>query len=349
MSAARKLLKTKIFLMILLAGTLALADESTLERSFSFGGGQLFIDTDRGHVEVRTGSGSDVHVRVSVSRGDLADYLELSFDESNGLRIEGRKVRGGRDGGVRFEIEAPRAMDLRVRTDGGHVEIDDVDGEVILETGGGHISFEDVGGPLEVETGGGHIRGGSIKGTAALRTGGGHIEIGDADDDVEINTSGGHISVGEVNGELFAKSSGGHIRADRVTGNMELRTAGGHVRAKGCQGDAEVNTAGGEIELLDMEGYVHADTGGGDILVSLASGNRSGAELRSGDDGDITLELPAGSGYDIDARASGKVETDLAFQGKRSEDSLRGSLEGGGSEIILRADDGDIHIRTGGR
>ena len=54
----------------------------------------LFIDTDRGHVEVRTGSGSDVHVRVSVSRGDLADYLELSFDESSGLRIEGRKVRG---------------------------------------------------------------------------------------------------------------------------------------------------------------------------------------------------------------------------------------------------------------
>ena len=350
MRSTRNLLKLNIFVLSTLVGTAALAD-GELRRSFPFGSGDLLqIDTDRGHVEVRTESRDDVLVEISVSRGDLADYLDVTFDDGSGLRIEGRKVRGSSDrGNVRFEIRAPRWMDLRVKTSGGHVSVGDVDGEVTLETGGGHISVGDVRGPLEVRTAGGHIEAGSVEDAVTLRTGGGHIEMGDAAGDVNVRTGGGHISLGSAEGDVVARTSGGHIRTERVSGDMELRSSGGHVEVNGCAGDVDAKTAGGEIVLEAMEGYVSADTGGGDIRVSLAPGNRAGADLRSADDGDIVLELPEGLGVDIDASASGIVETDLSFEGTRSRDRLDGRIGAGGSRIRIRAEDGDIRIVSGGR
>jgi len=99
-----------------------------------------------------------------------------------------------------------------------------------------------------------------------------------------------------------------------------------------------------------MAGFVYARTGGGDIEIALAEGNRSGVDLESDDEGDIVVRIPSGHGFDVDAVASGRVETNagLDFAGSRETDRLAGSIAGGGSVLKIRARDGDVRL-VGGR
>ena len=352
MRKTRNVLIFSLFILTVVAAAPAVAVETdAIDRSFSFrSGDRLEIDTERGSIEVRTGGDGEVRVHISVSQGAVSDYVEVRFDDRDGLRIEAEEVRGaGGSGNVQFVIDAPRDMDLHLRTDGGHVEIDDVDGEVAVKTGGGHIEFGEVGGSLSIDTGGGHIQGGRLGGVGHIETGGGHIEIGDAMGDLEVRSGGGHIEIGDVDGALTVRTGGGHVEAGHVVGDVEMKSGGGHVGLGGCEGDVTVNTGGGEIELEELEGHVLAHTGGGDIRVALAPGNGAGVDLESGDDGDIILEIPSGLGFDIDAVASGRVETDpsLGFAGNQKTDRLSGTIGGGGNVLRIRAEDGDIRIVSG--
>ncbi len=69
-------------LCLLLAAAPALAGDS-VSRSFDFpSGGMLVVDVESGHVEIRTGNSSGITVEVSVERGDLDDYVDLSFNQT---------------------------------------------------------------------------------------------------------------------------------------------------------------------------------------------------------------------------------------------------------------------------
>ncbi|MGD8376665.1 MAG: DUF4097 family beta strand repeat-containing protein [Acidobacteriota bacterium] len=337
-------------LIALLLSIPALAASDVVERTFPFRGGLVDIGIERGSVEVRTGTGGDVRVRIEASRGRVSDYLDVRFEEGDGLRIEGEEVRGGSvRGSIHFLIEAPEDIDLRIATDGGHVEVDDVTGEVEITTGGGHIEFGDVGRSLVIDTGGGHIQGGSVGDRARIETGGGHVEVEQVGGDLEVQSGGGHIEIGDVAGALEVRTGGGHLEAGHVMGSAALRSGGGHVGMAGCDGDVKVNTGGGRIELEEMAGFVFAHTGGGDIEVRLAGGNTAGVDLKSERDGDITVHVPAGQGFDLDAVASGSVEADpsLGFSGMLSGNRVNGPIGGGGQVLKLRADDGDIRIVSG--
>ena len=351
------------------AGTATLADDS-ISRTFPFRAGErLELDTEAGHVEIRTGSSGDITVTVEVERGVVADYIDVDFQEmSGGLRVIGEKVNrrrsgdrdrsgsdwkswfsgGSRDSNeIRFIIEGPEQMDLDVSTGGGHIELDTIDGDVSIKTSGGHISFERVYGTFEARTSGGHIKGGTLEEGGLARTSGGHINIDGAGNDLEVETSGGHISVGDVNGDLDAQTSGGHISTDMVEGNLTASTSGGHVEAHGCGGDADVSTAGGRVILEEMQGFVRAHTAGGHMRVQLADGNNSGADLSS-DDGGIVVQIPRGAGFDIDAVASGAyVEIDARdarLKGQGSRDRFKGTIGRGGGMLKLRSDGYDIVI-----
>ncbi|MBI3194409.1 MAG: hypothetical protein HYZ34_08100, partial [Ignavibacteriae bacterium] len=50
---------------------------------------------------------------------------------------------------------------------------------------------------------------------------------------------------------------------------------------------------------------------------------------------------------DIDADATGgNVSCDLPFKGKLKDDNLRGTINGGGNEIVLETSGGNIDVNT---
>ncbi len=340
-------------LCLLLAASPALAGDS-VSRSFDFpSGGMLVVDVESGHVEIRTGNGSGITVEVSVERGDLDDYVELSFNETgDGLEIIGKKPRGGRrnhDGGIEYLITAPSRMDLDISSGGGHIQIEDVEGQVEVSTGGGHVKIRDIRGDLDVQTGGGHLEIGEVDGTLSVKTGGGHIEVDDVRGDVEASSGGGHINVGNVEGDLEVHTGGGHISAETVDGRVVLKSGGGNISVKRGASDAEIETGGGNVTLREMEGHVRVRTDGGDIDVALADGNSQGVDLET-DDGTIELRIPEGVGFDLDAHARyGEVESRLNVRSERgsSREKLKGAIGRGGSVLRLYTHDGDIVITDG--
>jgi len=358
---------------IIAAGALALASllaapgalaADTVNQSLSFDPGQrLEVDTARGSIEYHSGAGRGLTVTITCDDGRIADYLDLAFENTpTGARITARKVGGDSHGGwlsglfggngdsprIKFLIEGPERADLDLKTAGGHIDLDDIEGAVRVATSGGHITFAGIMGRLDANTSGGHIRGGTLSEGGDLRTSGGHISIDGAGRDLDVRTSGGHITIGPVEGNLHAATSGGRIVVGHIAGSMELSTSGGSVKAEdGCDGDADVSSSGGNIVLEDMGGHVSARTSGGHMRLTLSDGNGAGADL-STSGGSITLRIPPGVGFDIDASAPGAEVIadvrDLKRAGHTKKDRLEGTIAGGGSRLRLRSQNGDIRI-----
>lgn len=328
---------------LLLAGP-AFAEQE-VHRSFSFRPGDtLEIETDRGDIEYRSGRGSELTVTIRAKNGDVENYLDLRFDDRDGVYIKGTSTGkgsgflsalfgGGEGGNIKFLIDGPEHIDLIFSTSGGDIVLDDIDGTVKLGTSGGDITFSDIRGIIKAGTSGGDIQGDSVSDTSSLATSGGDIQLERADMDLQVATSGGDIEVGEVGGELKAATSGGNIEV------------------MGARGDVEVSTSGGDILLERMEGFVEARTSGGDMEIEFAPGNHHGGELATSG-GDLSVLLPRGVGFDLDADADGgEVRTDLSVEteGRRYDDRLRGTIAGGGNLLKLRNSRGEILIAESGR
>ena len=94
------------------------------------------------------------------------------------------------------------------------------------------------------------------------------------------------------------------------------------------------------FQLGSVSGAVNAKTGsGGDIEV----GNAASAVIAKTDFGEIVVSLIPTIAVDIDAvSGSGRVSSDFPVRGSKSENSLKGTINGGGPLLKLRASSGDI-------
>src|ERR1700730_10635632 len=135
----------------------------------------------------------------------------------------------------------------KLRTEGGHMQVLDVAGNLNVFTGGGHINVGNVTGDAALRSGGGHIRAGTIGGRADLDTDGGNITVGHAGSFVNVRTGGGQIDFGEVRGSVHAQTGGGGIRIMYVAGPMEVESSGVSICLTRVAGAVQAATADGTI------------------------------------------------------------------------------------------------------
>ena len=249
-----------------------------------------------------------------------ADRLEFSFNQDNGeLRIEGR---GDGPGGLfrwlggesRAEIalSVPYRQHLNLRTSGGGIAIDRLQGEF------------------------------------SARTSGGDIQAGAIDGPVDATTSGGGIRVDTAGGAVAARTSGGSIRLGEIAGAVDAATSGGSIRIIETSAATEARTSGGSIEIENAGGAVRARTSGGSVEVGFAGQPEADSELRTAG-GNVTVHLPDGFRAELSGSASGgSVQSDLpgATSGRENgRGSIEQSLNGGGPELVLKTSGGSIRIR----
>lgn len=228
----------------------------------------------------------------------------------------------------------------RLETDGGHIAVGNVAGELIATTGGGHINAGSIEGGATLHTAGGHIRVSSVKGIAHLETGGGNVTLEHSGADLLADTAGGQIEVGEASGLIHARTGGGGIRVVRMSGTTDLQTVGG------------------SIYLTQVDGTVKASTGAGGITAWLAAppNQLHHCEFHSSD-GDIVLYIPRDLPVTIDAQIElgdeHRIFFDPTFPLKISYDTLPdgtralradGSINGGGEVLHLRTVAGNIRV-----
>jgi TonB family protein len=302
-----------------------------------------------------TASGAQfwVQFEISVPRNYSVEVKteagDIETDDIGGtasLTTQGGNIRAGRIGvGIgNFRNAGSERLVARLETEGGHIQVQDVAGDLRAFTAGGHINAGNIAGDAALRSGGGHIRAGQIGGRADLETEGGNITVGQAGNLVSVRTGGGQIDFGEVRGSVRAQTGGGGIRIMYVSGPMEVESSAGSICLTRVAGTVRAATAGGTITA-----WINPDapSSGGTVhlpgLSQLTSGN-----------GDIIVFLPRNLAADIDAVVESggvrRIEADpaLALQiQNRGNGPVRAmaALNGGGPPLKLRTTGGKIRLQ----
>jgi TonB family protein len=289
------------------------------------------------------------------------------------LVTQGGNIRAGRIGVSAMQNIAHHMHDInagdsihgssKLRSEGGHIQVLDVAGNLNVFTGGGHINVGNITGDAALRSGGGHIRAGTIGGRTDLDTDGGNITVGHAGSFVNVRTGGGQIDFGEVRGSVRAQTGGGGIRIMYVAGPMEVESSGGSICLTRVAGAVQAATADGSITAwINPSSGPDSGPGGAPnnlpVPVSAHSGTvqLAGASQLASGNGDIVVFLPRNLAASIDALVTKggehRIEADpalhLTFQTEGSNSSgpvhAIAMLNGGGIPLKLRTSAGKIRL-----
>jgi len=332
MNHQRAVLATAVILalgLVVSGPALSAQGQATVERTLQVQpGGKLTVDSSSGHIKVLTASGNNVAVRVEREVRDryssdesriLTEHQVNISQSGNDVLVETKVSEDVRERwrddyrgtplSVEIIVTVPTSYNVDLDTAGGHIEVADLTGEVRAHTSGGHLTFGNIDGSIVANTSGGHIKLNGSSGTADLNTSGGHIEIGQVEGSVKADTSGGHITIDSAGAEVDAQTSGGSIKVMEVMGTINASTSGGSVEARISEqprGDCSLRTSGGSV------------------TVYLAS--------------DIAVDLDAEAGW-------GGVDLEVEVTGTIKKGAVRGTINGGGPNLVLRTSAGGIEVR----
>jgi len=276
-------------LLATLSGAAPLRADEIDERIAIEPGGRLRVELSSGSIEVETHDAAEVTLEARASGWPRFEF-ELRYDEEE-VELVGRHRGWLPFGGSRVRVVArvPQQFDLDLRTSGGRIDVQELDGRVRATTSGGPIVVEDVAGDVEIETSGGPITVQELEGSLRAETSGGEIRVSEVTGRTDVRTSGGGIRIQDAGGPVEARTSGGSVAVSfdgAPAGRLE--TSGGGIDVEwdadfGARVDAE--TSGGRIEIdeeFSVRGHVkrtevRADVGGSGAALEMRT---SGGNIR---------------------------------------------------------------------
>jgi len=269
-------------------GTVDITD--TVKRSFKVqAGGTLFLDIDRGNVDIISRSGSEVRVEVErvattndrSSAQRIFERHDLSIEErGSNVYIDSRydrddsfwsRMRSGDRLDVRVRVEIPERYNVEFSTGAGNVDLGDTAGRVHGRTGAGNIRIGAVSGSIDVASGSGNIAIEGALGQVDANTGAGNIEIRSVRGEVRVNTGAGNIEVSIT--EQPENDSRLSTGAGNVTVHLR-RGVGVDVNAESAMGTASTDyplTVEGRWMKKSFSGSVNG--GGPDLYMRAGVGN----------------------------------------------------------------------------
>lgn len=325
MRSPRLLLGTIFVLAACLVPQTGLAAEGSFDRTLNVTGPlELDITTGSGHINIRAGETSAVRIHGAIrsssgwllSDGDAESKVRY-LASNPPIEQSGSFIRIGhitdrsltRNISISYDVEVPRDTRLHAQTGSGSLEVDGVGGPVKATAGSGNVKIEDISSELHAEAG-----------------------------------SGG-VDIREVRGEVYASTGSGSIHARGVGGGFVAKTGSGDVRLEQtAPGDGRVDTGSGTVELSGLSGGLRVKTGSGSIT---ADGDPRGDWNLETGSGNVTVRLPAGAAFHLDAHtSSGRISSqhDLTVSGTVRRGELHGQAGQGGYRMELGTGSGNIQI-----
>ena len=237
----------------------------TINKEFKVSkGGLLKIATDVGAIEIESHNKNTVLVEVHIDGRD-EDKMDVDLKHrGDDVIITGNLDRGGfyffnghNSLSVKYTITVPQHYNLDLDTSGGHIDIDNLNGEVDAHTSGGSISLTHVNGDIDIKTSGGAIDVDDVTGTIIAHTSGGSVKarlFKSPTGDSKFSTSGGSISAylaKDIAVDLIAKTSGGRVSTELdVNGSIKKRKIKGTINGGGPE--LIFKTSGGSIRIKEL-------------------------------------------------------------------------------------------------
>ncbi len=270
-------------LFVLLSTVFTNAEDLKLlhEKSFNVNAGEkLFVSAGGGgDVIVDCWDKNEVLVKIYGNR-----KAESKIDFTLEKKEKEVYVKGERKGSgffssfshinVKYTVTVPKDYMLELKTSGGDIKVDLVNGLKKLSTSGGDIILKNTRGEISGSTSGGDILIENTEGDISVSTSGGDIKVKTINSKLEAATSGGDVDVdykGENKG-IDVSTSGGDIKLafeKNIKANLELRTSGGEISVSLPLSSTEKISTSKFIAKCNEGGKeIKATTSGGDIIVT---------------------------------------------------------------------------------
>ena len=314
-------------------------------------------------IQFKNGNGEGCQIEMKQSNDVIV--IESDFDP-----FQRKKCRS-----PKLEIFLPHRFDLELKTMGGNISIDNVQGEIEGRTMGGSLKLNRLKGQIRMTTMGGNITLTDSDLDGTIKTMGGRVLLEDVVGDIKGSSMGGNVVYrnvktrkGESTGKVVKITTmGGSINVDQANEGADVHTMGGNIKIKSARKFARAETMGGDISIDNIDGWVKATTMGGDIEVVMtgdpAQGKRD-VDLTSMA-GDITLAVPENLSMDIDIelvytkRSWNKyhitsdfiieIEESETWEKRNGSDQKtihgKGILKGGKHKIKIKTVNGNINLK----
>jgi DUF4097 and DUF4098 domain-containing protein YvlB len=186
---------------------------------------------------------------------------------------------------------------------------------------------------------------------------GGMRRIGVSSNGLEAVVDDNAITVHDRNG------NGSVVITVPVNTSLKLHTLSGGINVDGVNGEVEVHTSNGEVKLNNISGTVTADSQNGAIRVSMDHVDNSKPLAFSTLNGMVDLTFPADLKADLTVKSNhGAVysDFDVTLGGSRAvternggngryqiriDNTIRGSINGGGVDLTIHTLNGAVYIR----
>jgi len=169
--------------------------------------------------------------------------------------------------------------------------------------------------------------------------------IGDVDGTVKAVMRGGSLQLRSVTGPVTARTDGGSIGVRDIGGDFEATSNGGSIAAARVNGKVMVRANGGSITIDECTDSIDARAAGGSVAAYLSKQPRGDSKLIA-DAGNVELRLPESIAINIDAACSaGRLSSDFSLLGHADNEHWKGTLNGGGPLVMVRASAGNIYLR----
>ena len=296
---------------------------------FTGGKGRQRIENTFGAVEVRSNDGE---VTIRNGNGDVtASDVTGPLDITNKFATT-RVTNAGRG--------------LIIHSNNSNIDVTNVTGVSTITNTFGRVIVTDAKGDLTVDNQNGAVQATGVTGMATL------------------HTSFDRVTASRIGKTLTVRAQNANVMADTIGEAANVETSFGTVDLRGVKGGTRVTASNTSVRLSGVGGEVFAKSSFNGVTVSDAAGpitvvNENGAviaEMRAGQKcqpvalsttfSPIRVTLPA-SGYNVTARTSfGRIhsEHDLTLSGDISPTILTGKIGGGGCELKLTGQNGNIDI-----
>jgi len=311
-----------IAVLVVVGSLPSIAAEGSFDRTLNVTGPvRLDVSTGSGSIQVRTGSGNQVHITGHIKSTDWfgnAEERVKQIEANPPIQQSGNDIRIGHiedremmhNISISYELVIPADTELRSHTGSGSQTIAGVHGETEASSGSGGLRVSDIGSRVRAETGSGDI-------------------------DIE-----------RVQGAVRARAGSGSIRATSVAGGFDAETGSGRISLEqSAPGSVRVDTGSGGMELRGVKGSLEAHAGSGGIEVE---GEPTGPWTVHTGSGTVRLQLASSASFDLDARTSSgslSVDQPVTVQGSLAKKHIQGKVRGGGVPIDVETGSGNIEIR----
>lgn len=181
-----------------------------------------------------------------------------------------------------------------------------------------------------------------------LETSDGRVELSNLNGTIVVHTSDGAINASQLSGSIDIRTRDGDITADTLTGAFKLHSGDGKITGKTLDGKCDVSTRDGSIHLAGRFDSLDIKSGNGAITARAEPGSSIVSPWNiTTRDGSVNMEVPKNLQANLDARTGdGRISLGIpvSAEGDLDTKAIHGSINGGGSTLLIRTGDGSIHL-----